>query len=319
MTGTVWLGAAGEPGQVISLDHHGELSQHRRRAPGRPARRRRGVLVVGAPQPAECLLVEVPGPGQRDPQVGRADVPGHEQAPTGLAVVQPQAEVHLVLGGRLHHGEGAARTDQADHRLAGLHRHLAKRGQHRQHGVEHQAQLRAVGVLGVDQFVRAERCLARGCRVCRCRVGRRQVADGRTGAGSRGLGAAPFRRCLEPGPVREAVVPGNGELSGRKRDLVRDLAEPPQCACIAADCGAVQFAGLTAELIGVRAVGKLGHDASPHRVRGPRSGSPEDGRAYRSEIQAMNGGGLSPSRRPGGALPRHRQRIATAGREPWPA
>jgi len=33
----------------------------------------------------------------------------------------------------------------------------------------------------------------------------------------------------------------------------------------------------------------------------------------------MNGGGLSPSRGPGGALPRHRQRTASAGREPWPA
>ena len=115
----------------------------------------------------------------------------------------------------------------------------------------------------------------------RGRVYRSRVAGWRTGIGRGSRGAAPFRLGLEPRPAREAVVPGDGELSGRQRDLAGDLAEPPQCAGVAADGGTVQFAGLTAKLIGVWAVGKLGHDASPHRVRGPRSGSPEDGRGCR--------------------------------------
>ncbi len=102
----------------------------------RTARRGRcRVLGAGAPQPAEDFGVDVLGPGQGDPHGGRAEIPRGEQAAAGALVLQPQAEVHPARGRRLDHGEGTAGRDQADHRLAGLHRRRADRGQRRQHRV----------------------------------------------------------------------------------------------------------------------------------------------------------------------------------------
>ena len=79
---------------------------------------RRGMAVprfaVGAPQPAERLGVDVLGPGQPIRTVAAPMSLAGEQAAAGVLLVQPQAEVHPALGGRLDHGEGAAGSDQAD-------------------------------------------------------------------------------------------------------------------------------------------------------------------------------------------------------------
>jgi thioredoxin reductase len=136
---------AGAPGQAGGLDHDGERSEFRGRAPGGTSRRgRRRVLLIGPPQQAEDLGVNVLGPAEGDPHGGSAEVPGGEQAATGTLALQPQAEVHAALGRRLDHGEGTAGRDQADERLAGLHRHRAERGQRREYRVEHRPKLRAV-------------------------------------------------------------------------------------------------------------------------------------------------------------------------------
>jgi hypothetical protein len=68
-------------------------------------------------------------------------------------VVQPQAEVHPVLGSRLNHGEDTALCGHADECLAGLHCHQAQGRQRRQHRVKHGPKLRPIGVLAGDQFV----------------------------------------------------------------------------------------------------------------------------------------------------------------------
>ena len=112
-------------------------------------------------------------------------------AAAGLGVVQPQAEVHPALGRRLHYGERAAGSDEADDGAAGLHGHRAERGQRGQYRVQDGPQAGAVAVLGGDQAVR--------------------LAGQEASEGS----AAAFHFGLEPGPARKAVVASYGELGGR--------------------------------------------------------------------------------------------------------
>ena len=58
--GPVGFRVAGEPGQVIAVDQHGQRPELRDRPPGRaPRRGRRDALVVGPPEPAEDLVVDV--------------------------------------------------------------------------------------------------------------------------------------------------------------------------------------------------------------------------------------------------------------------
>src|SRR6185437_15338121 len=64
--------------------------------------------------------------------------------------------------------------------------------------------------------------------------------------------AAAFHLGLEPGPAREAVVAGDGELGGRQSDHAGGLAKPAGCAGIAVPCRAVQLTGLAAEVIEIR-------------------------------------------------------------------
>ena len=142
----------------------------------------------------------------------------HVQAAARRGVLQPQAQVHPGLGGRLHHGERTAGGDQRDDGLAGLHRHRPERGQDGQHRVQDRPQLRPVGVLAVDQLA---------------------GVGGETPGGVR-----PPDLVLELGPAREAVLAGYGQLGGGQRGLLRDLPDPPQRPGIAAGGGAVQLAGL---------------------------------------------------------------------------
>src|SRR5580704_1004361 len=66
---------------------------------------------------------------------------------------------------------------------------------------------------------------------------------------------------------------------------------------------AVHLAGLAAELIQIGAGGKLGHGTSPHVARA-RVPARLKTVLLSSIIMRLSGGGLGPSRGPGGALPR---------------
>ena len=132
------------------------VPSHGTRPTGRTARRGRcRVLLVGASHQAADLVVDVFGPPQREPHRGAsaADALGALQSAARLSVVQPQAQVHPVLRGGPHHGEGPARGDQRDDGLAGLHRRRAEYGQQSQHRVQDRPQLRPVRVLPLDQLV----------------------------------------------------------------------------------------------------------------------------------------------------------------------
>ena len=74
--------------------------------------------------------------------------------------------------------------------------------------------------------------------------------------------AAVLHFIAEPAPAGETVLARERELRGGQRELVRDRPQPAQRGRVAGLRGAVQFAGLAAQLIEVGAVGKLGHDVS---------------------------------------------------------
>src|SRR5262249_2455175 len=125
------------------------------------------------------------------------------------------------------------------------------------------------------------------------------------------LCAAVFHFGLELRPARKAVITSDGELGRRQSNRARDLPQPPQGTGITAEGSPVQLTGLAAELIQIRASRHLGHVASP-----PRAWARIPARlktVLPSSITHLSGGGLGPSRGPGGALPRRCQPTAAAG------
>jgi hypothetical protein len=259
--GAVGFGVTGEAGKFGSLDDDGHRAEGWL-GPGRPTLRfaggRRGVLVVRPCQPVPDLVVYVGRRGERDPHRCLAEIPRLPEPTFGpFDPVETQAEIDPAFRRRLQHRERAAGRDQGDERAARLDRNRAgERGDDCEYRVEDRPQLWAVGVLLADEFfVLDERCFSGGRG-----GGGRRIAGGGGGAAAEDLGA-------KLRPAREAVLAGDGELSGGQRPFPGDRADAADRVFIAGVGRAQQFAGLTAQLIQIGAAGKIGHGSSPSPAR----------------------------------------------------
>lgn len=116
---------------------------------------------------------------------------------------------------------------------------------------------------------------------------------------------------FQRGPAREAVLASQCQLRCRERYSRLDRTKPADGVRLTVGSGAEQLSRLTAKLVKIRSVRKPGHNVSS----APGLAFRRDKKTIlpgKARCHADHGGGLSPSREPGGILQRRAARLPDA-------
>jgi hypothetical protein len=112
------------------------------------------VLIVSTLQPFEDLCIHIYGRLQTDLQMHVVVNFGWKQPTLRLDAIQAQSKVNPLFRGWLYTCERAAGGDQCHEGFAGLDREWTQPRRRCKNGVKNRTEMRSVGVLSIDQFIR---------------------------------------------------------------------------------------------------------------------------------------------------------------------